>query len=186
MIVAKTRTFRERKGAGGLLSASVIALACLSLSPGSRSWAQAGSAEKVPGSNPPGHATGIAQQMGAHAEHLVWRTDLPSSLEMARRANKLVLIDIYTDWCGWCKRLERDTYTDPAVSQVMKNQFVLVKLDAEDGGPGEAFAKKYKVNGFPCIMALEPSGKVRLVNYGYLKPPEFMEVLNKMLQPPSS
>lgn len=44
---------------------------------------------------------------------------------------KKIFIDVYTDWCGWCKRMDASTFTDPAVIQLMNEHFYAVKLDAE-------------------------------------------------------
>jgi thiol:disulfide interchange protein len=104
---------------------------------------------------------------------LTWHNDLTKGLSTAGRSNKLVLIDFYTDWCGWCKKLDRDTYTDPTVVSFLNQDFVCVKLDAEDGGQGQAAAKKYAVRGFPAILVLEPSGKLVGSFYGYKSAQDF-------------
>ncbi|MEL7221899.1 MAG: DUF255 domain-containing protein [Bacteroidota bacterium] len=44
---------------------------------------------------------------------------------------KKVFIDVYTDWCGWCKKMDASTFVDPAVTKVMNEHFYAVKLDAE-------------------------------------------------------
>ena len=42
-----------------------------------------------------------------------WRPDVTAAMSEARRTGKIVMIDVYTDWCGWCKRMDRDTYANP-------------------------------------------------------------------------
>lgn len=120
-------------------------------------------------------------QVARAAQRLVWQHDLHSGMDSARKGNKFVLIDLYTDWCGWCKKLDRDTYTDASVVDLLNNQFVCVKLDAEDGGEGESFARQHKVRGFPCIMVLDASGKVRGTSYGYRSPQDFSELVRGMI-----
>lgn len=44
---------------------------------------------------------------------------------------KLIMIDLYTDWCGWCKRMDATTYKDPAVVSYLNEHFHSVKFDAE-------------------------------------------------------
>ena len=44
-----------------------------------------------------------------------WQTDYDKSLAKAKEEKKLVMVDLYTDWCGWCKRLDKDTYSDKSV-----------------------------------------------------------------------
>jgi clan AA aspartic protease (TIGR02281 family) len=47
------------------------------------------------------------------------------------QTHKKVFIDIFTDWCGWCKELDRSTFTNPAIVKLMNDNFIAVKLNAE-------------------------------------------------------
>lgn len=44
---------------------------------------------------------------------------------------KFILVDIVTPWCGWCKKMDETTFTDPTISEQLSKQFVTVRLDAE-------------------------------------------------------
>ena len=44
---------------------------------------------------------------------------------------RMMFIDVYTEWCGWCKRMDANTFTDPAVIEYMNDNFYAVKFDAE-------------------------------------------------------
>lgn len=44
---------------------------------------------------------------------------------------KKVFIDLYTNWCGWCKRMDATTFSDPVIVNYIKNNFYTVKFDAE-------------------------------------------------------
>ena len=48
---------------------------------------------------------------------------------------KKVMIDMYTTWCGWCKVMDKKTFTDPAVIEYLNENFVLVKFNAEQREP---------------------------------------------------
>src|SRR5689334_6382897 len=50
----------------------------------------------------------------------------------AQTENKKVLLDVYTDWCGWCKRLDKDVYSDKRVISYLTQHYYVVKLNAED------------------------------------------------------
>ncbi|WP_255157767.1 DUF255 domain-containing protein [Siphonobacter sp. BAB-5385] len=45
------------------------------------------------------------------------------------------LIDVYTDWCGWCKVMDRETFNDPKVADYINQKYYAVKLDAEGKNP---------------------------------------------------
>src|SRR5262249_48666040 len=49
----------------------------------------------------------------------------------AAASKRPILVDVYTDWCGWCKRMDRDVYSREDVRGYLKRYFVVVKLDAE-------------------------------------------------------
>lgn len=41
------------------------------------------------------------------------------------------IIDVYTDWCGWCKKMDASTFKDPIIAEVISKNFYAVKFDAE-------------------------------------------------------
>ena len=52
-------------------------------------------------------------------------------LSQTEKNPKKIFIDVYTDWCGWCKKMDKDTFQNPEVATYMKANFYMVKLDAE-------------------------------------------------------
>jgi thioredoxin-related protein len=100
----------------------------------------------------------------AGAGDIRWAKSLDQAMQQAKRSNKLVMVDFYTDWCTWCKRLDRDTYTNDRVVQ-LSAQFVSVKVNAER--EGRSAAQRYGVNGFPTILFLTGSGEVAGKINGY-------------------
>jgi thiol:disulfide interchange protein len=109
---------------------------------------------------------------------IAWHRDLRRALEVARAEGKLVVVDVYTDWCGWCKKMDRTIYTDPAIVALSRQQ-VFVKVNAEDGGNGQRFAEQMRVTGYPTTLVLDGQGKVLNVARGYIASPgafgEFVE-----------
>ena len=53
----------------------------------------------------------------------------------AQQTKKKIFIDVYTDWCGWCKKMDATTFSDPAVVEVLQNKFYPVKFNAEQREP---------------------------------------------------
>jgi thioredoxin-related protein len=46
-----------------------------------------------------------------------------------------MIVDTYTDWCGWCKKLDSDTFSDPVISEILNSKFYPVKFNAEGKDP---------------------------------------------------
>jgi thioredoxin-related protein len=68
---------------------------------------------------------------GAKAqERIKWYT-IEEALQLTASEPKMLVIDVFTDWCGWCKRLDATTFSDPEVVSIMNQYFYPVKLDAE-------------------------------------------------------
>ena len=83
---------------------------------------------------------------------IVWFDDLDAAAGQAQ-TGQVIFIDVYTDWCSWCKYMDRKIYTDPQV-RALASKHVFVKLDAEDGGKGEAFARRNGVRGYPTLIIM--------------------------------
>jgi thioredoxin-related protein len=62
-----------------------------------------------------------------------WLT-IEQAYERCQRQPRKVLVDVYTDWCGWCKTMDRTTFTNPAVAAYINRTFYAVKLNAEQRG----------------------------------------------------
>lgn len=65
---------------------------------------------------------------------LTWLT-MTDGLAQSKKTNKKILVDFYTDWCGWCKRMDKTTYEDPRVIETMNRYFLPVKFNAEREDP---------------------------------------------------
>lgn len=109
---------------------------------------------------------------GLSAESISWQKDLASAQAEAKTTGKIMMVDVYTDWCGWCKKLDSDTYSDARVIAKAKD-FVSLKLNPEASDAGAAFAQKYGVTGYPCILFLEPDGTVVNRIGGYMEAEPF-------------
>ena len=63
-------------------------------------------------------------------DSIKWHS-IDQAIELASQEPRLLVIDVYTDWCGWCKRMDATTFSDPEVVEIMNEHFYPVKLDAE-------------------------------------------------------
>ena len=98
----------------------------------------------------------------------------------AERESKPIFADFYTDWCGWCKKLDKDTFSQTSVADVMK-ALVAVHANAEDGGDYQALAKKYGAHGFPTMVVMTAKGEEIDRIVGYLPPEGFAKEITRIL-----
>ncbi|MCW5906495.1 MAG: thioredoxin family protein [Chitinophagales bacterium] len=85
-----------------------------------------------------------AQQLQPDAEgSLVKWMKLEEALEKVKTQSKPVLIDFYTDWCGWCKRMMQTTYANPGLAQYINTNFYPVKFNAEGKDTINYLGQKY-------------------------------------------
>ena len=101
-------------------------------------------------------------------------------LERAQKEDKIILLNGYTDWCGYCKKMDREVFNDKQTGNYLNHNFINVKMNMEKG-EGPAIAKKYFMKGFPTTVFLEPSGKVRHRVIGYKPKQVFVKEAQKAL-----
>lgn len=80
-------------------------------------------------------------------EEITWYS-FEEAIALNTENPKLIFIDVYTDWCGWCKKMDASTFVDPIVVKYMKEKYYCVKLDAEQSEP-ISFMDKEFVNSNP-------------------------------------
>jgi thioredoxin-related protein len=105
-----------------------------------------------------------------------WR-DWNSGLEEAARTGKPILVDVYTDWCGWCRVMDRATYAETAVRDYLTSRFVPVKLNPERSREAHAVASRFRVTGYPTTIFLKPNGEHLVTVPGYVKTDLFLTLL---------
>lgn len=74
----------------------------------------------------------------------------------AKAANKPIFVDLYATWCGPCKLMAKNVFTDAAVGDKFNASFINVKVDAEKG-EGITLAKKFTIKGYPTFIFVDPS-----------------------------
>ncbi len=120
------------------------------------------------------------------SDSLPWKP-FPQALEEAQARKVKTLVFIYTDWCPWCQKIQREVFTDSTIAAMMTEHFSLTKLDAESkelirfmGEDVEmrVLAQALGGEGFPTITFLTSEGKYITRLPGFVPAEVFKHVLD--------
>ncbi len=117
-------------------------------------------------------------KVDAAKRQLPWQSNLNNCKISAKQKHKLIIVDVYTDNCHWCNRLEHETFQNPGVVSELGDRFIWLKLNARISA---AELKPYKVSGYPTVLVLDAQGKVVTSVSGYLPPEQFVEKMALLL-----
>lgn len=125
------------------------------------------------------------------AEEIQWLTIEQAYAKIQKEPRK-VMIDVYTDWCGWCKVMDRETFKNKAVVDYVNKKYYAVKLDAEQKEAITLGSKKFQSQGrthelalaltnnqpsYPTTVFLDDKFNMIQPLPGYMKAKEFHEVI---------
>lgn len=122
-------------------------------------------------------------------EKTKWIT-LKEASDSLKKEKRPILVDLYTDWCGWCKVMDKKTYSHKQVSEYLGQKFYAVKIDAESkqaiewNGKSYPFNAQYRTNEFalyltqgqlsyPTTVIIPVDGTPPQAIPGYLEPKDF-------------
>ena len=134
-----------------------------------------------------------ASEAGPGAEAISWMT-IEQAAGKLKEVGRPLIIDLYTTWCGWCKQMDRKTYSNKQVAAYLKEKFYTVKMDAESpatinwAGKTYNFNSQYRANEFalylthgrlefPTTIFIVPGEEPQAIP-GYMEPKE-LEILVK-------
>lgn len=134
-------------------------------------------------------------------DHSVNWVTFEEAIALNKENPKPIFIDLYTDWCGWCKKMDASTFADKDVSAYMNDNFYNVKFDAE-----QKEAIEYKGNTFkfveqgrrgyhelaagllqgqmsyPSFVVLNKEEKILQIIKGYREADSFLPILEKLIE----
>lgn len=100
----------------------------------------------------------------------------------AAKQGKYLFVDAMTDWCGWCKVMDKRTFSDESVAAIMNSKFVCTKVEMETGW-GIDLAMKYRVTSFPQFLVFNPQGELVYRMVGFLPADKFLPELERAQAP---
>jgi len=106
-----------------------------------------------------------------------WMVNYEKAMEKAKAENKPILVNFTgSDWCGWCIKMDEETFSKPGFQKFASEKLVLLEVDFPRNkeqsdklkAQNEMLQKKYKVEGFPTFLLMNPNGKVIAKKVGYI------------------
>ena len=119
-----------------------------------------------------------AKAAAAKETKISWSGVYSEALEEAKKTKKPLLVFVYASWCGWCKKMERETCSDKDVVK-LTDSFVCLKVNSEED---EEFSSKFKVKEFPCVVFLKSDGSEIERHLGFKTSGEFETILKGVLK----
>ncbi len=120
----------------------------------------------------------IAQNRSINFEHVTFAEIKAKAL----KENKLIFIDAYTTWCGPCKKMAKDVFTNNAVADYYNANLVNAKIDMEKG-EGIEIAKQYEVKCYPNLLFIDGNGNLVHRIAGSMSSKEFIALAQDAKQP---
>ncbi|HEV3203991.1 MAG TPA: DUF255 domain-containing protein [Gemmataceae bacterium] len=114
----------------------------------------------------------------AQAEPINWRSDYNSARREAMEKGLPLLLDVGTENCFWCKKLDATTFQDSAIVALLKTHFIPLKVDANQNSP---LAEALRIQSFPTLILAGPDGKILGTFEGYLESARLKDLLQRTL-----
>lgn len=107
-----------------------------------------------------------------------WQTDFATAQRIALATNRFILIDFWASWCGPCKQMDMDTWSNQEVN-LLTEDFVMLKIDIDTN---RELATKYSITSIPNMFIIDANGKKLISFSGYKSPSQLKnEVKNHLL-----
>ncbi len=124
----------------------------------------------------------VAQQATAQSGISFFQASWEQTLAKARAENKLIFMDAYATWCGPCKYMSANTFTDASVGAFFNKNFINTKIDMEKG-EGIQLSIRYGVAAYPTLLFIDGNGKLVHKIVGAQEAAEFLETGRNALDP---
>ena len=128
---------------------------------------------------------GASPSIAARASAPDWRA-WNDGLRQASAQKRPVIVDVYTNWCGWCRRMDHDVYEKAEIADYLRKRFVTIRLNAEAADPAQyegtrttsqGLAQRFRVSGYPTTIFLRSTGEHMANVPGYVPADRFLLLL---------
>jgi thiol:disulfide interchange protein len=92
------------------------------------------------------------------AKAIDWETDYDVALKKAKQENKIVMAFVYTDWCPYCRKMQKETFMDADVEKKATASFIAVKINPDKSTSRKRLAESWGVKGYPNIIFFDAGG----------------------------
>lgn len=118
------------------------------------------------------NASGLSQKA-----HIRWETSFNASVEKAKASHRLMLVDFYASWCGYCKQMDKTTYQNQDLVRLSR-KFICTRIDVDEQ---ETLAQDFKIDGLPTLVFWDPQkAEVKRLE-GYVSPAGLLSVMSRLL-----
>lgn len=128
---------------------------------------------------------GLAASDNSKSTKMEWVT-FDKGMELAKKKNRMLVIDFYTDWCHYCKVMDKDTFGNTDVIAYARENVIMAKLNAETDEKfrfrqasysGRQLAMMFGVTGFPTTVFMSPEGELITSVSGVIAAQDFILIL---------
>ena len=128
------------------------------------------------------HLTVTTSVADSNGLNLPWVSDLEEAFYLAKKDKKLVIADLYTDWCTWCKVMDDQTYADPSIVKDLGPRYVWLRLNTETEEDGITLQRRFRIHGYPTTVIIEPEEGLYEKTQGFLSPEKFRQMVTHYSQ----
>ena len=121
----------------------------------------------------------LALAVGAYAA-VDWAQDYQSATARAAKEKKLLMVDLYANWCGPCRMLDKTTFSNADVQAALARDFIAVKVNIESTEDNRKLASDLNTRAIPHIVFFDSDGKKLSDFFGYYPPDQFLDKLRNV------
>ena len=116
---------------------------------------------------------------GGPARRINWESDFRRGLQAARESGRPMLVRVTADWCGYCKRMKQETFSNAGIVRDIDSSFVAISVDAD---ANRQLVEQMGVQSLPCTLVISPDMRIVDREQGFRSVNQLENVLRRHLQ----